>query len=75
MAGPPQPRLLAPYEGYIRQRTPEGCWNAAVLFDEIQAQGYTGGRTLLKDFLQPLRPRAARPGRPVRNAPRPSGPV
>ena len=53
-----RPRLLAPYDEYIRQRAQEGCWNATVLFDEIRAQGYTGGRTLVKDFLQPLRPRA-----------------
>ena len=53
-----RPRRLTPYAEYIRQRTQEGCWNTAVLLDEIRAQGYTGGRTMLKDFLQPLRPRA-----------------
>lgn len=52
----PQLRLLTPYAEYIRQRIHEGCWNSAVLLDELRAQGYRGGRTLVKDFLAPLRP-------------------
>jgi hypothetical protein len=34
----------------------EGCLNANVIFDEIKAQGYTGGKTILRTFMQPLRP-------------------
>jgi transposase len=29
--------------------------NAEVLFDEIREKGYAGGRTILKEFLQPFR--------------------
>ena len=29
--------------------------NAEVLFDEIRAMGYVGGRTILKEFLHPFR--------------------
>jgi len=34
----------------------EGCLNANVIFDEIKAQGYTGGKTILRTFMQPHRP-------------------
>lgn len=51
-----RPRLLAPYEEYIRQRTQEGGGNSSVLLDELRARGFTGSQTLLKNFLQPLRP-------------------
>lgn len=46
---------LEPYKEYIRQRMAEGCQNAVVLLDEIREKGYTGGKTILKDFMQPLR--------------------
>jgi transposase len=53
---PSQPRLLDPYHEYIRERVRAGCSNTAVLLDEIRQQGYTGGRSTLKAFVQPLRP-------------------
>jgi transposase len=34
----------------------EGCLNATVLYDEIKAQGYTGKTTMLRLFMQPIRP-------------------
>lgn len=51
-----KPRLLDPYHEYIRERVRAGCSNTAVLLDEIRRQGYIGGRSTLKDFVQPLRP-------------------
>ncbi|MCY0898545.1 MAG: hypothetical protein OWU33_06340 [Firmicutes bacterium] len=66
-----RPRLLDPYKEYIRERVQEGCWNTAVLFDEIRAQGYQGGRSLVKDFVHPLRP--ARTPEPVRRYETPPG--
>ncbi len=51
-----QPSKLDPYKDYIRQRMEEGCLNGAVILDEIRANGYTGGATLLRDFMRPLRP-------------------
>lgn len=58
-----RPSLLDPYRQYIRERVRAGCLNTAVLFDEIRAMGYVGGRSTVKNFVQPLRP--TRPPEPV----------
>jgi transposase len=39
----------------------EGIWNARVIWREIQAEGYTGRYTILRDYIQPKR--ALRAGR------------
>ncbi|WP_245809766.1 IS21 family transposase [Cohnella massiliensis] len=44
---------LDDYKDYIRSRMAEGCLNAR---DEIRERGYTGGITILRMFMQPLRP-------------------
>jgi transposase len=51
-----RPSKLDPFKDYVKHRMEEGCLNANVLFEEIVAQGYTGGKTLLRMFMQPLRP-------------------
>lgn len=56
-----RPSLLDPYHEYIRERVRQGCFNTAVLYDELRAQGYGGSRTILKDFVRPLRPTAGDP--------------
>lgn len=53
------PSKLDPYREYLIGRVldPEDpVTNTAVLLDEILAQGYTGGRSILKEFLPPFRP-------------------
>jgi transposase len=50
------PGKLEPFKNYIKQRMEEGCLNSNVLYEEIIAKGYTGGRTLLRSYMQPLRP-------------------
>jgi transposase len=52
---PPQPSKLAPYQAYIDQRLTAGVWNAQVLLRELRDRGYTGGVTILKEYLQPKR--------------------
>ncbi|WP_052516629.1 IS21 family transposase [Paenibacillus popilliae] len=47
---------LDAYKGYIRHRMAEGCLNARVILDEIREKGYTGSSTILRIFMQPLRP-------------------
>lgn len=61
---PRAPRLvtskLDPHREYLLQRLlHDKVTNAAVLFDEIRERGYTGGRSILWEFLQPLRELAA----------------
>jgi len=54
-------RKLEPYQPKIDQLLSEGVWNARVILREIQALGYTGGYTILRDYIQPKR--ALRPSR------------
>jgi transposase len=62
--GGPRPRAprqvsskLDPYREYLLGRVlgDDPVSNAEVLFDEIREMGYTGGRTILKEFLHPFR--------------------
>lgn len=53
---PPRVSKLAPWAEYIVRRVRvDGVENCSVLLEELRAQGYAGGRTILKDFVQPLR--------------------
>ena len=52
---------LNPYKSELDRLMAVGVWNAAVLLREIQAKGYGGGRTLLRQYIQPKR--ALRAGR------------
>lgn len=54
---PKQPSKLDPYKEYIMSRLAEGVDNCVVLLREIRQQGYTGGHTILKDFVRPFRRR------------------
>lgn len=51
----PKGSKLDPYKPYILQRVKEGTTNCEVLLDEIEALGYTGKLTILRDFVRPFR--------------------
>src|SRR5215472_5281098 len=56
----PRPSKLDPYKGQIRKWVMEDhCTNCEVMLVRLQAMGYTGGITILKDFVHPLRPAVA----------------
>jgi transposase len=58
----PRPRMVEPYEGYLRERVlsfPE--LSGARLLREIRQMGYEGGYTAVTDFLREVRPAAPRP--------------
>ncbi|MDQ5850701.1 MAG: ISL3 family transposase [Chloroflexota bacterium] len=64
---PPRPKLLTPYTPYLLKRLEEGCYNAAQLFRELQAQGFRGKHSIVRDFVTQLRkaqglPQRARSG-------------
>jgi transposase len=66
--GPRQPRQtkLDAFKAYVQQRVESAgkIWlPATVLLREIRAQGYEGGATQLKDYLQTIRP--APPAEPI----------
>jgi transposase len=46
---------LDPYRPVIDQLLGEGVWNAVVLFRELQAKGYAGGISILRDYVRPKR--------------------
>jgi hypothetical protein len=46
---------LDEFKPYLESRLQAGVWNAHVLLRELRQQGYQGGYTLLKDWLQPQR--------------------
>ena len=50
-----RPSKLDPYKPQIDRLLAEGVWNAVVILREIQAQGYGGGSTILRDYIQPQR--------------------
>lgn len=52
---------LDPYRADIDRLLTAGVWNAVVIFRELQAKGYTGQLSILRDYIRPKR--ALRPGR------------
>lgn len=57
---PPRPSKLDPFkEQLTRWVLEDHCTNCEVLIERIQKQGYLGGITLVKNFVQPLRPAVA----------------
>lgn len=57
---PKRPQKLDPFKEQITKWVLEDhCTNCEVLFERVRTQGYTGGITLIKDFVQPLRPALA----------------
>lgn len=51
------PSKLDPYRDYLLARVmgEDPVTNSEVLYDEIRGKGYNGGRSILKEFLQPFR--------------------
>ena len=47
--------ILDPYKPLIDGLLREGVWNAVVILREIQSRGYTGGYTIVRDYMQPKR--------------------
>jgi transposase len=52
---PALPGKLDAFKPYLEERLKAGVWNAQVLLRELRARGYTGGYTILKDWLHPQR--------------------
>jgi transposase len=46
---------LNPYKAKVDRLLKEGVWNAVVILREIQAEGYPGGYTILREYIQPKR--------------------
>ena len=55
--GPRRPASskLDAFKDYLKERMAAGVWNAQVLLRELRQKNYTGGYTILKDWLHPQR--------------------
>jgi len=51
----PRTSKLAPFEEHLEQRLVEGVDNCVVLLRELRTMGYTGGYTILKEYVKPFR--------------------
>lgn len=47
---------LDPFKPFLQERIQEGIFNCEVLFELLREKGYTGGRTILKDYVKDFRP-------------------
>ncbi len=54
---PPRRSKLEPYAEHIRQQMAAGIENCQVLLRALRERGYTGGYSILKEFVHPLRRR------------------
>ncbi len=52
---PPRGSKLDSFKGYLQQRLEDGLDNCVVLLRELRAQGYTGGYSILKEYVHPFR--------------------
>src|SRR5699024_3461386 len=46
---------LDAFKPFIDQQIAEQVWNAEVIYQQLRDQGYTGGRTLVRLYIQPKR--------------------
>jgi transposase len=57
---PPRPSKLDPFKEQIKQwMTEDHCTNCEVIFERLHKLGYTGGISILKEHVHPLRPAVA----------------
>ena len=52
---------LDPFKPYILEKLKEGPYTAARLYREIKEMGFAGGKTIVKDFIQKVRPKQVVP--------------
>ncbi len=62
----PRRTLLTPYEPYLRMRWKAGCQNAAALWRELRAQGFTGTESFVRQQVRRWRVTPGQPGKPAR---------
>ena len=51
----PRPSKLDPFRAYLDERIAAGVTNCVVLLRELRTQGYTGGASMLRAYVQPRR--------------------
>lgn len=56
--------LLDPFKPQINQMMADGLFNCAVILESLREEGYSGGKTIIKDYVQPFRPPKSIPAVP-----------
>jgi transposase len=56
-AGPPRASLLDPFKGQIVRWLDTHPYSAQQVFQRLREAGFTGGRTIVKDYVHRIRPR------------------
>ena len=56
----PRPKMLDQFIPFIEEKLTDGVWNGVVLHGLLQAEGYKGGYTAIKDYLRLRRGEANR---------------
>lgn len=64
--GQKRPSKLDPFKTNIDELMKMGIYNANTILERIQRLGYTGGITIVKDYMNPLRPPAIRTGAAIK---------
>ena len=62
---------LDPYKEQLKQWMSQGIFNCEVLLERLRELGYEGGKSILKDYVQPYRPARSAPA--VRRYETPNG--
>ena len=57
---------LDPYQEEIKEMLNSGIYNAETIYERLLEKGYDGKKTILKDYLKPLRPVSVKEGPAVR---------
>ncbi len=56
LKGRTKPSKLDPFKPKIKEMMENGIFNCVVIMERLQAMGYTGGITIIKDYVKPYRP-------------------
>lgn len=61
LKGTRKPSKLDPYKPALQELMSQGMFNCVVLLERIEAMGYDGSLTILKDYVHPFRPAKSAP--------------
>lgn len=56
LKGKKKPSKLDPFKSIINEMMENGIFNCVVIFERLKEKGYTGGITIIKDYVKPFRP-------------------
>ena len=61
LKGRTRPSKLDPFKPKINEMLENGIFNCVVILERLKGMGYTGGITIIKDYVKPFRPAKSAP--------------